>query len=490
MATETITSVTVVGQYGCLAFHGPGRERVLIPEPPIIRKVNGENLPKPSEEAERAYQILYLNKLPPLPLKSTPTFIINQGNRNDRFQYTVNGGERNIAGTGLPQQPVENPPPAAYREQPSTSRQQQQHHSLHVTGNDNIANNDGRSGSGLDHCKDLKARSQEIDEQIIAQAQSFANADLRDLETISILQQQIKDLIKIREGLNLSSSSKTPEGVSNLLDHNVGAAHGCFNGNVLDKRDKDTIGRSNSEESIPKEIPQGGQVFNGEQLGAPMGGFEREFPQFEGRERMEKPNWHANRAAMAANNLECVDASNDLEWQRQDFPWSEEANKVNREVFGNTAFRYHQLSIINATMKGHDVFVLMPTGGGKSLCYQLPSVLPHGHNKLKKLTVVISPLISLIQDQVFHLEQLGLHAISLGAGGSDLYRIRETVEAGDLQVVFLTPEKLMQSNYVQSTIRKLAEQDLLARIVIDEAHCVSQWGHGESCNLFLNSYFL
>jgi bloom syndrome protein len=89
------------------------------------------------------------------------------------------------------------------------------------------------------------------------------------------------------------------------------------------------------------------------------------------------------------------------QWDNDNFPWSSDAHAVNRTIFGHRGFRGHQRSIINATMSNADVLVLMPTGGGKSLCYQLPSVIED------KLTIVISPLIALMQDQVRELLQAG-----------------------------------------------------------------------------------
>ena len=482
MATETIQSRKFVGQYGCLAFHGPGIERVAIPEPPI-RKGSGDDLPQPSEEAKQAYQILCLNKLPCLPSRSYPEVQKNEGNIGYGVQYPVKSREGNVEGTEVPVQGSGRHPPSPPREQPPTSGHTRPENTRHASNVVTTEENAERPCPAFGHCQDLKARYQEIDELIIIEAHSFANVDPTDHDAIARLQHRITKLFQSKEKI-VPDSSKAIQHGTNLPHHDGAHAAGPLN---TDQQRRDNgVQCNNSQGHIPRGLLHEGQIFHSEEILGSIDGFEHRFTKFgEGQERLVNPPWQANRAAMALVNLEWVDASNDPEWQREDFPWSKEAERLNREVFGNQSFRYHQLSIINATMEGRDVFVLMPTGGGKSLCYQLPSVLPHGHNRLKKLTVVISPLISLMQDQAFHLEQLGLRAINLGAGASDMWKVSAEVEAGEVQVMFLTPEKLTKSFHAQSTIRKLAQQDLLAGIVIDEAHCVSQWGHGKSCYIFL-----
>ena len=169
-----------------------------------------------------------------------------------------------------------------------------------------------------------------------------------------------------------------------------------------------------------------------------------------------------------------MDASDDPAWKKDDFPWSDAMKEENVSLFGNTSFRLHQHAVMNATLAGRDVFVLMPTGGGKSLCYQLPAVLSQG------VTVVITPLVSLIQDQVFHLTNLGISAKLLGSyeKGNDAGATMREVMRGNVKVLFLTPEKLDASHGTRSMLEKLHSEKRLSRVVIDEAHCVSQWGHG------------
>lgn len=157
------------------------------------------------------------------------------------------------------------------------------------------------------------------------------------------------------------------------------------------------------------------------------------------------------------------------------FPWSFQLAMHNRNVFGNPGFRQNQREAMNAALSKKDVFILMPTGGGKSLCYQLPSLLSEG------VTVVISPLVSLIQDQV---EQLWSKKIPCGALTSGTPAKTRTELMKDLnnrtpmtKMVYVTPEKITRSPAFFDLLSSLSRRKLLQRFVIDEAHCVSQWGH-------------
>lgn len=162
-------------------------------------------------------------------------------------------------------------------------------------------------------------------------------------------------------------------------------------------------------------------------------------------------------------------------------PWYKEVKKVLRERFKLTGFRHHQLDAINATLDGKDAFVLMPTGGGKSLCYQLPAVVQTG--KTKGVTVVISPLLSLMSDQVDHLRKLNIRAATLNSDikANDrreiMNHLRESCPEQFIELLYITPEMINLSETVQNALRQLHKNKKLARIVIDEAHCVSQWGH-------------
>lgn len=155
----------------------------------------------------------------------------------------------------------------------------------------------------------------------------------------------------------------------------------------------------------------------------------------------------------------------------------EEVYQVLQNTFHLQGFRSNQLEAVCSTLQGNDTFVLMPTGGGKSLCYQLPALVQKG--KTSGTTIVISPLISLMQDQVSHLTKLGVNAgmISSKATAEENRQITKLFRNGEMDIVYLSPEKVNNSKLIQSSITKLYEDQKLARVVIDEAHCLLSWGH-------------
>ena len=144
------------------------------------------------------------------------------------------------------------------------------------------------------------------------------------------------------------------------------------------------------------------------------------------------------------------------------------ALQVLQTVFGYPAFRGAQADIIDVMAQGGDALVLMPTGGGKSLCYQIPALLREGCG------VVISPLIALMQDQVDALDELGVRAAFLNSTQSfdEAMRVERALRKGELDLLYIAPERLLTPRCLE-----LLESSRIALFAIDEAHCVSHWGH-------------
>lgn len=169
------------------------------------------------------------------------------------------------------------------------------------------------------------------------------------------------------------------------------------------------------------------------------------------------------------------DSLSSIDWTGTNYEWSEDVENISKNILKIKAFRSKQLSAINSTLSNQHTIVVMPTGAGKSLCYQLPALVKPG------LTIVVSPLISLMEDQVRSLSNKNVLAKYISSSSSkeetssalNLLKEKNT----DVKLLYVTPERFAKSKRFMSNLQKCYADGRLQRIAIDEVHCCSQWGH-------------
>ncbi|KAL5243179.1 hypothetical protein ACI65C_010589 [Semiaphis heraclei] len=167
--------------------------------------------------------------------------------------------------------------------------------------------------------------------------------------------------------------------------------------------------------------------------------------------------------------------SDQNKWTHTDFPWHQRVQDTLKTVFKLDTFRSQQLAAINITLSKHDAILIMPTGGGKSLCYQLPALIDQG------FTLVVSPMVSLMEDQTIQMQKLDVKAKMISSYSSKedvklLFQMMTDIKSG-LKLVYCTPERIAKSKTFMNKLQKAHSLKYLSRIAIDEVHCCTTWGH-------------